>query len=265
VAASVASIFAIGLAEEGVSDANQLVPLVFGTVVGTVAVYGVFSRLLARRLGLARSNPQGIVIVGAHQWVREIAHVLVQNEVSVLLVDNFRPDATAARLAGLDATNANILDEELHRELDLSEKGRILAMTPNDEVNTLAVQRFIEHFGRAEVYQLAAKGDGEDEKRSASREQPGRVLFEDGLTFQSLDEAFKAGATVRATKLSEQFSLEDLAAQHGHVIPLFLISPSGAVSVFATDKRPPGRPDQVVISLTVPPESPIEEPARGDR
>jgi len=265
VAASVASIFAIGLAEEGVSDANKLVPLVFGTVVGTVAVYGVLSPLLARRLGLARSNPQGIVIVGAHPWVREIARVLVENEVSVLLVDNFRPDATAARLAGLDATNANILDEELHRELDLSEKGRILAMTPNDEVNTLAVQRFIEYFGRAEVYQLAAKGDGEDDKRSASREQRGRVLFEDGLTFQSLDDAFKAGATVRATQLSEQFSLEDLAAQHGHVIPLFLISPNGTVSVFATDKRPPGRPGQVVISLTVPPESPIEEPARGDR
>ncbi|HEY5641193.1 MAG TPA: cation:proton antiporter, partial [Dehalococcoidia bacterium] len=81
VAASVASIFAIGLAEEGINDANQLVPLVFGTVVGTVAVYGVFSPLLARRLGLARSNPQGVVIVGAHEWAREIASVLADNKV----------------------------------------------------------------------------------------------------------------------------------------------------------------------------------------
>ena len=151
------------------------------------------------------------------------------------------------------------------RELDLSEKGRILAMTPNDEVNTLAVQRFIEHFGRAEVYQLAQKGDGESEKRSVAREQRGRVLFDSGLTFQRLDEAIRAGAIVRATQLSEQFSLDDLAAQHGHVVPLFLISLNGTVSVFATDKRPPGRPGQVVISLTMPPESPIEEPARSDR
>lgn len=265
VAASVASIFAIGLAEEGISDANQLAPLVFGTVVGTVAVYGVLSPLLARRLGLARPNPQGVIIVGAHEWAREIARVLADNDVSVLLVDSNRPNATAARLAGLDATSTNILGEETMRELDLSEKGRILAMTPNDEVNTLAVQRFIEHFGRAEVYQLAPKGDAEGEKRSVPREQRGRVLFDSGLTFQHLDEAFKAGATVRATQLSEQFTIDDLAAQHGHVVPLFLVSPNGSVSVFATDKRPAGRAGQVVISLTMPPESPIEEPARGDR
>jgi len=128
VAASVASIFAIGLAEEGIGDANQLVPLVFGTVVGTVAVYGVLSPLLARRLGLARPNPQGVVIVGAHEWAREIARVLTENDVSVLLVDSNRPNATAARLAGLDATSANILGEETFHDLDLSEKGRILAM-----------------------------------------------------------------------------------------------------------------------------------------
>ncbi|RLC57733.1 MAG: hypothetical protein DRI30_03740 [Chloroflexi bacterium] len=265
VAASVASIFAIGLAEEGIGDANQLVPLVFGTVVGTVAVYGVLSPLLARRLGLARPNPQGVVIVGAHEWAREIARVLTENDVSVLLVDSNRPNATAARLAGLDATSANILGEETFHDLDLSEKGRILAMTPNDEVNTLAVQRFIEHFGRAEVYQLAPKGDAESEKRSVPREQRGRVLFDTTLTYQRLDEAFKAGARVKATQLSEQFTLEDLAAQHGNVVPMFLVSPNGAVSVFATDKRPPGRAGQVVISLTMPPESPIEEPARSDR
>ncbi|HEY5625797.1 MAG TPA: cation:proton antiporter [Dehalococcoidia bacterium] len=265
VAASVASIFAIGLAEEGIGDANKLVPLVFGTVVGTVAVYGVLSPLLARRLGLARPNPQGIVIVGAHDWAREIARVLADNDVSVLLVDSNRPNATAARLAGLDATSANILGEETIHELDLSEKGRILAMTPNDEVNTLAVQHFIEHFGRAEVYQLAPKGDVENEKRSVPREQRGRLLFDTALTYQRLDEAFKAGATVKATQLSEQFTLEDLAAHHGQVVPLFLVSPTGAVSVFATDKRPPGRPGQIVISLTMPPESAIEEPARSDR
>lgn len=265
VAASVASIFAIGLAEEGINDANQLVPLVFGTVVGTVAVYGVFSPLLARRLGLARSNPQGVVIVGAHEWAREIASVLADNKVSVLLVDSNRPNATAARLAGLSATSANILGEETLHELDLSEKGRILAMTPNDEVNTLAVQRFIEHFGRAEVYQLAPKGSEESEKRSLPREQRGRVLFDARLTYQRLNEAFKVGATVKATPLSEQFTLEDLAAEHGHVVPLFLVSPNGSLSVFATDKRPTGRPGQVVISLRLPPEAALEEPARSDQ
>lgn len=264
VAASVASIFAIGLAEEGIGDANELVPVVFGTVVGTVAVYGVLSPLLARRLGLARPNPQGIVIVGAHGWAREIARVLADNDVSVLLVDSNRPNVTAARLAGLNATSANILGEETVHELDLSEKGRILAMTPNDEVNTLAVQHFIEHFGRAEVYQLAPKGDAESERRSVPREQRGRVLFDTALTYGRLEEAFRAGATVKATQLSEQFTLESLAAQHGHVVPLFLVSPNGTVSVFATDKRPPGRPGQVVISLTMPQGSETEEAEVGD-
>jgi NhaP-type Na+/H+ or K+/H+ antiporter len=251
VAASVASIFALRLGEEGISDADKLVPLTFGVVVGTVTVYGLLSPLLARRLGLAKPNPQGIIIVGAHSWAREIATVLSAQDVNVMLVDSNRPNTAAARLDGLKATNINILGEETMHELDLSDMGRLLAMTPNDEVNTLATQRFIEVFGRAEVYQLSAKGE-EGRKDSVPLEQRGRVLFESGMTYQKLDEAFKSGATVKATSLSEQFTLESLSAQHGEVIPLFLVSPTGVVTVFATDKRPTGRPGQVVVSLTLP-------------
>lgn len=250
VAASVASIFALRLGEEGIADGGQLVPLVFGVVVATVAVYGLLSPLAARRLGLAKPNPQGVLIVGAHDWAQEIAQVLQGQGVQVLLADSNRPNATAARLSGLTAVNINVLAEDTMHELDLSEMGRLLALTPNDEVNALATQRFGEVFGRAEVYQLAPKGD-EARTEAVAAEQRGRLLFQGGLTYQKLSEAFEAGATVKATSLSDKFTLEDLG-RDGKTIPLFLVSPGGVLTVFAPDKLPTARPGMTVISLTLP-------------
>ena len=64
----------------------------------------------------------------------------------------------AARLAGLRAAYVNVLSEHALYELDLGGIGRLLAVTPNDEVNSLANLHFTDVFERSEQYQLAAGG-----------------------------------------------------------------------------------------------------------
>ena len=76
VAAAVASVFGLALQERGVEGANVLVPLTFAVIVGTVVVYGLTAGPFARKLGLAIPNPQGLLLVGAHGWAREIAAAL---------------------------------------------------------------------------------------------------------------------------------------------------------------------------------------------
>jgi NhaP-type Na+/H+ or K+/H+ antiporter len=56
VAASVASVFGLKLADAGISGAEALTPLAFLVILTTVAVYGLTTAPVARRLGVARSR-----------------------------------------------------------------------------------------------------------------------------------------------------------------------------------------------------------------
>lgn len=253
VAASVASVFSLRLlAEGGNEDAAMLVPLTFLVIVGTITVYGLSAGPLAQRLGLAARKLKGLIIVGGQSWAREIATVLKAQGVDVMLIDSNRDNVRLARLAGLQAVQANILAEYTPSELDLTGIGALLAMTPNDEVNSLAVQRFADHFSRANVYQLAPKGASDSGPESITREQRGRILFGSGVSHQHIAELFERGASVKATNLTEQFGLEDLISEHGNVVPLFLINPGGDPVPLATDRRPTARAGQIVVSIIAP-------------
>ena len=142
VAAAVASVFALRLGESD-PQAAMLGPLAFLVIVATVSIYGLTVGPLARMLGVADPNPQGFLLVGAHRWARALAEVLKRAGVSVVLVDSNRSNVKAARMAELRAHEANALGDFIDEELDLQGIGRMLALTPNDEVNALAAQRFI--------------------------------------------------------------------------------------------------------------------------
>ena len=58
VAASVASVFGLKLADAGVSGAEALTPLAFLVILATVAVYGLTTAPVARRLGVAKTDEQ---------------------------------------------------------------------------------------------------------------------------------------------------------------------------------------------------------------
>ncbi len=167
VAAAVASVFSLEFAHIAHQQGNgsaaaalaeqalQLAPLTFLVIVGTVSVYGLGAAPLARWLGLADPNPQGVLFAGADYWIREIASALHQEGITVALLDTNYSNVAAARMAGLNAHCISVLSEYVHEELDLAGIGRLLALTPNDEVNSLASIEFAHHFGRKNVFQLA--------------------------------------------------------------------------------------------------------------
>ncbi|MCZ7528444.1 MAG: cation:proton antiporter [Acidimicrobiia bacterium] len=155
VAAAVSSIFAIRLTELGRPGADTLVPVTFLVVLGSIVIYGVAAPRVALRLGLSDPDPQGVLVVGAHRWARDIGSVLAERGVRVVMVDNDRANVVAARLAGFPSVYGSVLSDRALDEVDLGGIGRMLALTPNDEVNALAAQQFVPIFGRKNVFQLA--------------------------------------------------------------------------------------------------------------
>ncbi len=254
VAAAVSSLFALELVEHGYPNAERLVPVTFLVIVGTVAVYGLSAPTIARVMGLATPNPQGMLFVGAAPWVREVARLLVKENVLVILVDSNWVNVTASRRAGLASHHVNILSDQTIEDLDLNGVGRLLALTPNDEVNTLAALRFQDVFGRSGVFQLPPTGANTGDSR-VSLELGGRTLFAKGATHAELSARLSKGAVIEKHRLTEEFGFEAYQARYGETaIPMFLLRESGEVVIFTSEGGPTPTPKagQTLISLVDP-------------
>ncbi|HWL11257.1 MAG TPA: sodium:proton antiporter [Planctomicrobium sp.] len=232
VAAAVASIFAIKLGPE---DGAGLVPAIFTLIVGTVVIYGLTAYPLARKLGLASDDPQGLLIVGAHPFSQAVGRIIQEAGFPVLLVDTNWRNISTARMEGLRTIDMNILQEEIGEQLDLGGIGRSLAMTSNDEVNTLASMNLADLFGRANVFQLAPWRQFEKNEQPAPHLRA-RYLFNKGLTFEQIESRMDAGDEVRATGLTKEFDLSRFLETHEQAIPLFVISGTRLTIVDAEGK-----------------------------
>ena len=260
VAAAVASIFALRLEEAGdYPQAELLVPLTFLVIIGTIAINGLTASPVARLLSVARPNPQGALIVGAHSWARGIAYALQVAGYDVLLVDSNWENVSAARKSGLQAHFGNILSEYILDDIKLDGIGRMLALTPNDEVNSLAALHFADVFGRMKIYQLPSQS-----KETVPKHLHGRHLFGSEITYGYLSGRFAEGAVVKTTGLTEQFGYESFQALYGEdAVPLFLIDKDGALEFFTPDESPTPRPGQTLISVVKPAEQSSDDPERN--
>lgn len=251
VAASVASVFALKLSEAGFTGANAIVSVTFLVIIGTVIVYGLGALPLARLLGLAQPSPQGVLIVGAYPWTIALAGAIKEAGYRVILVDTNWGNINAARMAGLQAYYGSALSESILQEVDLEGIGRILALTPNYGVNSLAVLRFNEVFDRSELYQLYP--GKKREKEPVSKHLHGRFLFGPDMTFEELSGRFEQGAAIKRTNFTAQFDYAAFKRLFRGAVPLFLITERGELRIItAGDKEPDPLPGQSIISLTGP-------------
>lgn len=251
VAAAVASVFALRLADAGYEQAERIIDITFLVITGTVAIYGLSAFSVAKRLGIAKPNPQGILMVGAHSWARSIARILHENGFQVSLVDSNWANISAARQEGLKAYYENILIEDLSEDIELDGIGKLIAITRNDEVNSLAALHFIEDFGRSQVYQLPkiSKFSAKSEE-SIPQHLRGRLLFGPESTFSYLDDKFASGATLKRTPLTGEFNYDSFKELYGDkALPMFIIKESGDLVVLASDNTPKPLPGQYLISL----------------
>lgn len=268
VAAAVMSVFALKIASmaHGAADdhavpgiaalaeqSRQLVPITFLVIVGTVAVYGLTAGPLAKWLDLSDNNPQGILFVGAEPWVRELAALLGEEQIQSVLVDTNYANVAAARMSGMRAECISVLSEHVNEDIDLAGVGKLFAMTPNDEVNALAVNEFSHVFGRANVYQLTPWDRATGRRPSIGEHLQGRLLFDQQLHHDEIEVRLERGHQLKKTRLSEEFTLEDFVARYGDsATVLLVIDEAGRLSVPTVAVPLEPQAGQIVIGLVEP-------------
>ncbi|MCA9934062.1 MAG: cation:proton antiporter [Ardenticatenaceae bacterium] len=251
VAASVASVFSFELVEAGHEGAEFIVPLTFLVIVGSVLFYGLTAGPVARRLGLAELNPQGLLFVGGHALARRLATAVQELGFRVVLIDTNWQNIVAGQMEGLDMHHGDALSEDVLEECEFDGIGRLLALTSNNEVNSLAALHFPEVFGRAAVYQLPLGARNVAEKlQNKPSHLRGRFLFNAQATYHELMKRFNDGATVKVTALTPQFTYEDYQAHYGNeALPLMLLNGRNELLLFTVNDPPVPRPGHRLISL----------------
>ncbi|MCA9913687.1 MAG: sodium:proton antiporter, partial [Anaerolineae bacterium] len=233
VAASVASIFALELEQRGIDGAEQMVPVTFAVIIGTVAIYSITAGPLARRMGLAESNPQGLLIVGANLWIRRMAKLVQESGFRVVLADTNQTNVDRARHDGLEVYHGNILSEAVEEEVDFAGLGRLLALTPNAEVNALADEQFQGMFGSANVFQLQNATDGQ-ERDSLARHLGGRRLFTGHATYDSIVERYRSGARMQRFVVRKAQRVQESVPDA--ILPLFVLPGDERLIIWSEDE-----------------------------
>ncbi len=255
VAAAVISVFALRLEQANIEGVDRLVPITFKIIFATVAIYGLTAPWLARYLGLAKPNPQGVLLAGAHPWAQRMAKILKDEDFAVGLVDSNWTNIRQARNEGLPAHYGSILAEEMLNDLPLDEIGKFLAVTPNDEVNSLASLHFSDVFSRAGVFQLmpttARKKEGQQSEMPSHLR--GRHLFSENATYDHITDMFNRGAVVKRTTITEEFDMDRFTVMYGEeALPLFIITDSGELRPYTVNDPPEPNSGDKLISIVFP-------------
>jgi NhaP-type Na+/H+ or K+/H+ antiporter len=251
VAAAVASVFSMRLVDAGMAEAAQLTPVVFMVIVGTVLVYGLTAGPVARWLGVSNPDPQGVLIAGAHTLGRSLGKVLKESGFRVLMVDNNPQNIHQARMDGLPVHFGSILGDHLEDDLDLAGIGRLIALTPNHRVNSLAALHFSELFGEREVYQLADIASNHSKRDAFSAGLQGKTLFHESASYAQLQERLQQDQRIKCTSLTESYTFEDAKRSMGEtLLPLFIIHSKGALQIIQAGQSVQPTPGQTLISLS---------------
>ncbi len=252
VAAAVASVFALRLVDLGNPQGSALLAVTFYVIISTVIFYGLGAGLFARLLGVAMAKPNGFFIIGASSWSQEIAKALMDAGVKVVLVDTNRASVTSARMKGLKAYHGSGISESVLKDIDMDGIGRLLAMTPNNETNSLAVLHFKRIFDSSELYQLIPAETDERRGRAMASTFHGRFLFGPYCDYWSISRRFARGGVLKKTRLTREFGFEDFMKKFPSSTPLFLITETGGVEVFTLGNKLAPAPGQTIISIVDP-------------
>lgn len=231
VAAGIASLFGLKLANKGVMDAEFITPLVFMIVLGTVILNATTARYISKVLGVFLKKSDGILMVGASKASRLIGNYLEKNKRHVVLIDNNQHNVEKAQELGLEALNVNIYSENLGDNIELNDVGYIIAITGNSDINEFALNKFSAEFGTNGSLRLITSDELNDPNY-----KPTENIFLHTDDYISLTQTTRKYPAIQEIELKDKKTYENLMEMSGRdndIIPLFLKDESGELHLIA--------------------------------
>lgn len=234
VAAGIASLFGLKLAEDGVAGAEYITPLVFMIVLGTVLLNATTARLFAKVVGVFLTKSEGILIVGASKLPRLLAHYFEKNDRHVVLIDSNQNNIAKANELGLEAINTNVYSDKLLDNIELNDMGFLMALTGNTDINKYAIKQFGDVFGENGSFRLVTATEMLD-----SSDLPKDGIFSYTDDFNSLTNIINKYPSIQEIDLKDKehyYDLIDISNKDSEIIPLFIKDHDNDLFVVKVDK-----------------------------
>jgi NhaP-type Na+/H+ or K+/H+ antiporter len=231
VAAGIASLFGLKLADKGVVGAEYITPLVFMVVLGTVLLNATTARLFAKLVGVFLVKSNGILIIGASKVSRLLGNYLESNGRHVVLIDSNQTNIKKAKDLGLEALNTNIYSDSLMDNIELNDVGYLMALTANSDINKFAINKFGEQFGENGSFRLVSKDEMEDDQNN-----PKEGLFSQTDDFNSLNDVTNRFPNINEIDLKNKehySSLIEITKKDKDIIPLFIKDDKGELHILS--------------------------------
>jgi CPA1 family monovalent cation:H+ antiporter len=237
VAAAISALFALKLETLGYPNADQLVPLTFMVIIGTVLLQSATAGPIATRLGVREPESRGFLIVGANPLAQAIATALKENDFRVLLTDQNWSAVRDCKMKNLPAYWGNPVSQHAERHLNLVGIGHLLAISPQFETNALAAQYFRFEFEPRNIYRIHQQQQkGSKAESQVDFKYGGRILFGKDMTYQRLSECLDQGWKIKKTLLTAAYTFKDyLADPKRQRLPLFAIDDDEGIHFFCQD------------------------------
>lgn len=243
------SVFAFRLDEIGYGEGSQLLGNVMLVVILTVLFYGFAAGPIGGWLKISQKNPNGLLVLGAHNWSRKIVKELQGHGVIVKLIDSNANNAAYARRVGLKVALGNAFSKEFLENLELSDFKHLIAWTANDHVNSFAEEQLAEFIDPAEIYHLVPQ----DEKKHSYGDETTKInpIFSSKATYNQMTEWFDRGAKVKVETYSETNIAEYEEGVKRKKIPLFVIQENESLKICFAGQMPNPKENDKILYLDI--------------
>jgi NhaP-type Na+/H+ or K+/H+ antiporter len=251
VAAAVSALFALKLEALEYGQFELLVPLVFLVIITTVVIQSLTSVKVAKMLELRAPAPYGFLIFGGGLFSRLFAKELIAQEVTVRIADTNWESIKLARMDNIPTYYGNPMSEHAGRTVDLSLYGTVLVISPYKQLNPLVTYHFEHELGKGAVLGLSVNEPQKRASHQVSESYAAKLcLFNEDVTYAKLAGYTNKGATIKTTRLSDEFSYEDYEKEYQkRSIVLCAIEPNGKVRIFTSLRNIQPKSDWRIVSL----------------
>lgn len=253
ISASVASLFAILLTQQGINGGESIKALVFLTIMMTVFVQGLSARWVAKGLGITSSEATGAVIIGCNPLGRLVGWLFQEEGESVVMIDTDPEACDRAREYNLQVFESSGLDPDVLEDAGLESIGTFVALTSNGEVNSVLAQRALEEFSPPRVLAIFPQTNGGDREETGKTKTKVNQAFMTQVPIKKwnkyiIDGQVKLGETVlKEAGLSFQQAHLQAMIRAGELLPLLVKRNKGLQIAIASEQWQAG--DKLIYLL----------------
>ena len=188
IAASTASAFGVVLTQRGVEGADQIVPVTFLVIAGTVVFSAILGPLVAQVLGLKGAGRPALLVVGSPEWALELGRAIREAGADVWVWTEDRDRGGEIGDFGLEVLSGTLDPTSADSDSIVPNLAAVMLVSPDDTLNQLLSVQLVESLEPEQVYRFPLA-----EGHTEIVQPAGRILLGGQLTAVEAGRRLAAG------------------------------------------------------------------------